>query len=52
MSFGNWKSKRIRKQQRASRTKSVKCRLYIAIPPVTGWPGGLPEYNGYRGGRR
>lgn len=47
---GTWKSKKIAKQGKASRTTSKPARLYIAVPPVTGWPGGLPENNGWKPG--
>lgn len=50
--MGTWKTKIIRKQGKASRTKSSPARLYVAVPPKTGWTGGRPEDNGYRGGRR
>lgn len=32
-----------------SHTSSSKGRVYYAYPPATGWPGGMPEKNGYRG---
>ena len=25
-----------------------KARIYYAIPPITGWIGGLPEVNGWK----
>lgn len=43
-----WKAKKLRKGARASRTKSTPAKMYIAIPPITGWPGGDPVKNGYR----
>lgn len=50
--MGTWKSKIIRKQGKASRTKSSRSRLYTIVPPEGGWKGGLPEANGLRGGRK
>ncbi len=32
-----------------SHTASTLARVYIAYPPPEGWPGGMPEKNGYRG---
>lgn len=33
------------------RSESTKLsRIYVAIPPPSGWPGGAPEQNGYRPG--
>lgn len=48
---GTWKRRIIEK---LGKGKSEKTRLggfYIAIPPQGGWPGGLPELNGYRAGK-
>lgn len=42
-----------RKIEKAGKGKSESTRLgrtYIAIPPAEGWPGGLPEKNGYKPG--
>ena len=51
--IGMWKSKITRKKGKASRTSSGVARMYIAVPPADGWPGGDPIRNGYRaGGRR
>ena len=36
------------KKSNPSRTRSSPARLYIAIPPTEGWPGGDPLKNGYR----
>lgn len=35
---------------RPSRTRSSKARMYVAVPPPEGWPGGDPVKNGYRPG--
>ena len=32
-----------------SHTHSGKARIYFAYPPSTGWVGGDPKHNGYRG---
>lgn len=32
-----------------SHTSSHMGRTYFAYPPAEGWPGGMPEKNGYRG---
>lgn len=47
MSMGNWKLKKLPKelQGRRNSTSSKKARVYISIPPETGWPGGRPEDN-------
>ncbi len=49
MSMGTWKTKLLKKKQRGSQTKaSGFARIYFAYPPIGGWPGGLPEHNGWR----
>lgn len=48
MAMGTWKKHKLIKGTRASRTTSKKARIVILYPPVTGWPGGTPEANGYR----
>ena len=48
MWMGNWRSKVHSKTNRGSRTSSKRARLYVAVPPASGWPGGMPENNGYR----
>ena len=48
MAMGNWRLHKQKKGARASRTFSKKSRIYRVYPPATGWPGGLPEQNGYR----
>lgn len=47
LSMATWHSQRISK--RGSRTTSKPARIYIAVPPGEGWPGGSPERNGLRG---
>ncbi len=32
-----------------SSTKSYQGKIYFAYPPATGWPGGDPLKNGYKG---
>jgi len=49
MWMGNWKSSKLQKGNRGSRTASKRARIYFAVPPATGWPGGTPEANGLRG---
>lgn len=49
MWMGNWRNRLLQKGTRASRTSSKPARLYVAVPPAEGWPGGSPEKNGYRG---
>lgn len=44
--MGNWKKKKLIKGIRASRTRSDKAKIYYAIPPVSGWKGGVPNDNG------
>ena len=44
--MGDWKAHKNHKQNK--QTFSKRCRLYVAIPPNTGWIGGLPEQNGFR----
>jgi hypothetical protein len=51
MAMNNWKLKKMKKGQRASRTSSGRARSYQAFPPEEGWKGGAPEQNGYRKGR-
>lgn len=49
MVMGNWCSAKLDKKNRGSRTGSKSGRVYVAVPPETGWPGGQPENNGLRG---
>lgn len=47
---GHWAAARLLKGLRNKSEKSGKRgRTHIARPPKTGWPGGRPEDNGYRG---
>jgi hypothetical protein len=40
-------------ERKKKKTGTGGGRSYTAVPPVGGWPGGLPEHNGWRpsGGR-
>ncbi len=38
------------KKGKRSFTTSKVARIYIAIPPETGWPGGDPTKNGFKVG--
>lgn len=51
MSMGNWKSSKLKKGARSSRTATKKARIYTATPPVGGWLGGQPGLNGFKGGK-
>lgn len=46
--MGRWRIKKMTKGLRASRTKSKRAKIYIAIPPKDGWKGGDPSNNGYK----
>lgn len=48
LSGGLWKTKQIAKKGKQSRTTSKPARFYVAVPPETGWPGGMPEKNGWK----
>lgn len=50
--MGTWMTRKLKKlaSGRKNSTASKKARIYYAYPPVTGWPGGRPEDNGYRFG--
>lgn len=50
LSMGSWHTQRTSK--RPSRTGSALGRIYIAVPPPEGWPGGQPERDGLRGRAR
>ena len=52
LSMGRWNKKIISKKARGSRTGSSLARTYVVMPPVEGWPGGLPERNDLRGRAR
>jgi hypothetical protein len=51
--MGAWKRRKINKSTKRSFTRSSIGRLYVAIPPPEGWPGGN-DYgkNGARLGRK
>jgi hypothetical protein len=49
---GVWKVKEFKRKGKASRTYSKPARTYLAVPPTEGWPGGVPEKNGYKAGGR
>lgn len=49
MWMGNWKTKINEKKSRGKSERTKRPKIYIAIPPVTGWLGGRPEDNGLRG---
>jgi hypothetical protein len=42
LSMSFWRSKKLAKKTRGSRTSSTKARTYVALPPEGGWPGGMP----------
>lgn len=46
---GMYKRRLIEKQGKGRSESSKMPRIYVAIPPPDGWPGGLPEKNGLRG---
>lgn len=48
MHMGNWKAEVIKKKGKASRTSATRAKIYIAIPPAEGWPGGDPIRNGLK----
>jgi hypothetical protein len=54
MSMGNWKIKQTSKKSKASRTRSSKAKLYIAVPPAEGWPAFTGSYSvfGVRNARK
>ncbi len=47
-SGGFWKAYQIPRKGKRSYTTSKPARFYVAVPPETGWPGGLPEKNGWK----
>ena len=49
MWMGNWCSKKIEKGTRGKSERTKRPKIYVAIPPKTGWIGGRPEDNGLRG---
>ncbi len=46
---GVYKRHLIEKQGKGKSEKTKLGRTYIAIPPETGWTGGIPEKNGWKG---
>ena len=52
--MGTWKTRKNKKeiQGRKNSTTSTKARIVVMKPPITGWPGGRPEDNGYRRGAK
>lgn len=46
--MATWKSRKLAKKLRGSRTRSTVGKVYIAVPPADGWKGGLPEQNGWK----
>ena len=50
--MGSWKLKKLSKKNKGKSEPTKKARIYYAYPPVTGWPGGRPEDNGYRAGSK
>lgn len=46
--MGTWKKKIFDRKGKRSYTMSKPGRIYVAIPPEEGWPGGDPLKNGYR----
>jgi len=50
---GEWKAYSIARKGKRSFTASKVARIYIAVPPTEGWPGGDPLKNGYnpKGGK-
>lgn len=46
--MGTWKKRIFDRKGKRSATTSKPARIYIAIPPIEGWPGGDPLKNGYR----
>jgi hypothetical protein len=47
---GLWNRRRLDKEGKGRSSPCKLARVYIAKPPATGWPGGMPEQNGYRPG--
>jgi len=48
--MGRWNMKN-KKQPDGHRKAPAngRAKVYVAIPPPTGWPGGSPEDNGWKG---
>ena len=49
MWMGNWKTKVESKRVKGKSESTKRPKIYVAIPPASGWPGGRPEDNGLRG---
>jgi hypothetical protein len=47
---GTWKRRILDKLGKGRSERTKLSRSYVAIPPEGGWPGGLPEQNGYKAG--
>jgi hypothetical protein len=45
---GYYRRHKIEKEGKGKSEKTKLGRVYIAIPPPEGWPGGLPEKNGWK----
>jgi hypothetical protein len=48
---GVWHRRVIDKQGKGRSERTKLGRLYVAIPPAAGWPGGQPSDNGWRAGK-
>lgn len=48
---GVYKRRKLDKAGKGRSERTKLSRTYVALPPVSGWPGGLPENNGYKPGR-
>lgn len=53
MGMGRWKINKIKKalMGRKNSTSSKKAKIVVRYPPADGWPGGLPEHNGWKPGK-
>lgn len=45
---GVWKRHIFEKQGKGRSERTKLGRMYTAIPPEAGWPGGAPEKNGWK----
>jgi hypothetical protein len=43
---GMWKTRIFAKLGKGKSEKCKRPRIYVAIPPLSGWPGGHPKDNG------
>ncbi len=48
LSGGMWKTAQIAKAGKHRHESTKPGRRYVVVPPITGWPGGLPEHNGWK----